>query len=118
MGLHRILTCFDGYVTSRRRQSLFMQILSLNDFSDHIQHMFPVSVGDTRIILTLTELTELKGGLPGGRKPFSLIFRGPGQPLLPQAMYDFEHPLHGVIPIFIVPLEANADGVTYQAVFS
>jgi hypothetical protein len=95
-----------------------MQTLSLADFSDYNQHPFPVSAGGARITLTLTQVTEVKGGIPGGRKPFSLIFRGPAQPLLPQAMYDFEHPLHGVTPIFIVPLAADADGVTYEAVFS
>jgi hypothetical protein len=95
-----------------------MQTLSLTDFSDHIQHPFPVSVDGTRIILTLTQVTALKGGLPEGRKPFSVVLRGPAHPLLPQGMYDFEHPLHGVISIFIVPVGADADGVTYEAVFS
>ena len=90
----------------------------MTDFSDYIQHLFPVSAGGARFSLTLTNVTELKGGVPGGRKPFSLIFRGPAQPLLPQAMYDFEHPLHGVLPIFIVPLSADSEGVTYEAVFS
>ena len=95
-----------------------MQTFSLTDFSDYTGHPFPVSVGGARILLTLTQATEVKGGIPGGRKPFSLIFRGPAQPLLPQAIYDFEHPIHGVIPIFIVPLGTDADGVTYEAVFS
>ena len=51
-----------------------------------------------------------RGGDPGGRKPFSLTFRGPAQPLLAQAMYDVEHPVHGVIAIFIVPIAADAGG--------
>jgi hypothetical protein len=32
-------------------------------------------------------------------------------------MYDVEHPVHGVIAIFIVPIAADAGGVTYEAVF-
>jgi hypothetical protein len=95
-----------------------MQTLALTDFADHLQHPFPVSAGGTWVTMTLTQATALKGGLPGGRKPFSLTFRGPAQPLLPQAMYDFEHPLRGVISIFIVPVSADADGVTYEAVFA
>ena len=80
-----------------------MQALSLTDFSEHLHHPFPVSAGGTQMIMTLTGATALKGGLPGGRQPFSLTFRGPVQPLLRQATYDFDHPLHGVIAIFIVP---------------
>jgi len=95
-----------------------MPILSLTDFSNLLQHPFPVSAAGTRLVMTMTAAAAVSGGLPGGRKPFSLTFRGPLQPQLPQATYDFEHPVHGVIAIFIVPIAADADGVTYEAVFS
>jgi hypothetical protein len=94
-----------------------MQTLALTDFSDLLQHPFPVSAGSTRLVMTLTGAAPVSGGIPGGRKPFSLTFRGPAQPLLAQAMYDVEHPVHGVIAIFIVPIAADAGGVTYEAVF-
>jgi hypothetical protein len=94
-----------------------MPMLSLTDFADLLQHPFPVSAGGARLVVTLTGASAVSGGIPGGRKPFALTFRGPAQPLLPQAMYDVEHPVHGVIAIFIVPIAADADGVTYEAVF-
>jgi hypothetical protein len=94
-----------------------MQTLTLTDFSDLLQHPFPVSAGGARLVMTLTGATAVSGGIPGGRTPFSLTFRGPAQPLLPQAMYDVEHPVHGVIAIFIVPIAADAGGATYEAVF-
>ncbi len=52
------------------------------------------------------------------RPPFSLILRGPAAILLPQRLYRFEHGEMGQFDIFIVPVGANADGVTYEAVFT
>lgn len=49
---------------------------------------------------------------------FELMFRGPQQPLLPQATYRMTHPELGPLDVFIVPLESTADGTVYQAVFS
>jgi len=92
--------------------------LSLADFSDLIQHPFPIAAGNLRLLMTLTSATAVTGGMPGGRQPFVLTFRGPAQPILPQAMYDFEHPRHGMIAIFIVPIDGNAEGITYEAIFS
>lgn len=94
-----------------------MHTLSLADFSDLAKHSFPVVAGGARLMLTLTAATAVQGGRPGGREPFSLTFLGPTQPLLPQAMYEFEHPRHGRLAIFIVPIGAGAEGVTYEAVF-
>jgi len=99
-------------------QNFAMETVSLSDFSEHLQHPFPVTVGGTTLNLVLTEAKPTIGGLPRGREPFSLTFRGPAQPLLPQAMYDFQHPRHGVLAIFIVPIDADAQGTTYEAVFS
>lgn len=62
---------------------------------------------------------------PGGepvdptlRAPFSLLFRGPPEPILPQAIYALEHATLGVSEIFLVPLAPDADGTRYEAVFA
>lgn len=92
--------------------------LILNDFSDFLEHPFPVSAGELTLSLVLVETKEVPGGLPGGRQPFTLLFRGPARPRLPQATYDFDHPKHGALSIFIVPVGADAEGTLYEAVFS
>ena len=81
-----------------------METLALADFSDFIHHPFPVTAGGSKINLVLTEAKPVLGGRPGGREPFALTFRGPAQPILPQAMYEFQHPKHNVLAIFIVPV--------------
>lgn len=94
-----------------------MHDITLADFSDLVHREFPVTTPAGRIIMTLTAATPLPGGIPGGREPFSLTFRAPAQPLLPQSMYTFEHPSRGPLAIFIVPIGQDRDGVTYEAVF-
>jgi hypothetical protein len=94
--------------------------------------MFDQRVGDTFAIATesgqllaelveATPLTELSGrpiDTHRDRGPFSLVFLGPSEPVLPQAIYRFEHPELGAFEIFVVPIGRDESGVRYQAVFS
>ena len=95
-----------------------MRMLELADFSECIDRQFTIVAGEERLKLVLAEAVEAKGGRPGNRAPFSLIFRGPAEPLLPQATYNIEHPRLGPLDIFIVPIGKDEHGVRYQAIFS
>ena len=48
---------------------------------------------------------------------FRLLFRGPAQPLLPQATYSLKGSRR-TDEIFIVPVSADADAVLYEAIFA
>lgn len=53
------------------------------------------------------------------RQPFSLFFRGPLQPHLPQMTYTLTNPgFDEPLTIFLVPVGRNADGFEYEAVFT
>ena len=54
------------------------------------------------------------------RVPFSLVFEGPAQPLLPQATYGLVHPALGPEPLdmFLVPVARSPAGIRYEAVFN
>lgn len=69
---------------------------------------------------TLVEAQAL--GMPpvGGRQPFSLLFRGPSEPVLPQRIYGMAHEGAAVpaMEMFIVPVRASHDGIYYEAVFA
>jgi hypothetical protein len=62
------------------------------------------------------------GGQPPGpqaaRPPFSLVFRSPAAPILAQRIYRLEHPTLGTFDLFLVPLQPDADGARYEAVFA
>jgi hypothetical protein len=74
----------------------------------------------------LAEVTEYPASALGSfRAPFSVLFRGPIEPVMPQGIYRLEHEQLGTHEFFIVPLgpdEPSAPGqspaaMRYEAVF-
>jgi hypothetical protein len=55
------------------------------------------------------------------RAPFSVLFHGPMEPILPQAIYRLEHDEFGSIDLFLVPVgpdpSAGPAAMRYEAVF-
>ena len=85
---------------------------------------FAVRETDTDLVLVLEAATD--SGRPGAtlmadgsvRSQFSLIFRGPGDRPLAQAMYELSHDELGDFVLFLVPVGADAEGYRYEAVFT
>jgi hypothetical protein len=61
----------------------------------------------------LVEVTEIPRE-PGGRTPFSLVFKGGPNPPLEQRIYRVEHDGLGELDIFLVPIAVDR----YEAVFT
>jgi hypothetical protein len=49
---------------------------------------------------------------------FSLLFRGPLAPVLPQCIYRLTHDTLGSMEIFLVPVGPDGEGMQYEAVFN
>ncbi len=76
-----------------------------------------------RLELRLVELSEIGGPpKPGGRakrQAFSLMFKGPAQPVLGQGIRSLAHPDLGEHEVFLVPVGDDEDGsMLYEAVFT
>lgn len=91
--------------------------LTLSTFQPLIGDRFALDATAGEIAFVLESATPA-GTWPGGRDPFSLIFRGPPEPVLEQAIYRLAHAGLGVLEIFVVPIAGDADGVSYQAIFT
>ena len=91
--------------------------LTLATFEPLVGDRFDVEATPAPVAFTLVSATAA-GEWPGGRTPFSLVFLGPGEPLLPQATYALRHAVLGVLEIFLVPIARDADGVRYEAIFA
>ena len=52
------------------------------------------------------------------RTPFSVLFQGPMEILLPQAIYRFEHHEMEPFELFIVPIGPAQGGLLYEAIFT
>jgi hypothetical protein len=103
-----------------------LDALTHESFLPHVDTEFLVRLEpDPALRLTLLEAT-VTGRAPLGppgpsgarRLPFSLIFRGPRAPVLPQRIHRLEHAAMGPLDIFIVPIGPDATGMRYQAVFT
>ncbi len=97
---------------------------TLETFSGRIGERFRIDADESGVLeAELVEATAPAGaagspsGRPGGRNPFSLVFRGPAEPVLPQRTYRFEHETLGALDLFIVPIGPDESGMQYEAVF-
>jgi hypothetical protein len=98
--------------------------LTFDLFEGRVGESFEVSTdGVSAVTVELTEATE--SNEPGGsgphgeqRRQFSLEFRGPAGPVLPQATYRLEHGELGMLELFLVPIGPDADGMRYEAAFA
>jgi len=95
--------------------------LTEKEFSKHVNTKFRAQL-DAETTVDL-ELDEVKGypGHPGdqqGMERFSIYFKGPATPHLPQKLYTLQHDQMGEFEIFLVPLSRNDQGSRYEAVFN
>lgn len=75
--------------------------------------------GRVAVTFVLEQATVTGQSVPDAeRQPFSLVFRGPPEGVLPQGLYPLEHPELGALEIFLVPFSRADDGVRYEAVFA
>lgn len=95
-----------------------------DDFADRVGEQFRVGLDDGHeLVLVLAGVTvsaEAGGSGPDGatRQQFSLLFRGPAQPVLTQATWDLQHDEIGGLALFLVPLAPDAEGARYEAAFA
>ncbi len=72
---------------------------------------------------TLIEATPMGSRSDGSgavaqRDAFSIVFRSPAEPVLPQKIYTLEHAKLGRFELFLVPIGPDESGMRYEAVFN
>jgi hypothetical protein len=91
--------------------------LRIGDFTPHLDAIFDVQVAGGVVPMKLVKVHPAgDSGRAGGA--FSLIFAAPKGPWLPQGVYPVQHPVLGVMEIFLVPVGPASGGNGYQAVFT
>lgn len=95
--------------------STSLENLNAQLFHKHLRSKFKVQ-GTETIILELVDAVE--GSTSPQMELFSVYFRGPFTPRLPQQIHYLEHEELGVVEIFLTPVEADQKkGTTYESVF-
>ena len=90
--------------------------LTAGSFAAHTGAGYRVSAADGDSVAA--ELVEVQrhGAAPGGES-FSLLFQLPVA-AFEQGMYGVEHEAIGAFELFLVPVEAVAEGIVAEAVFN
>jgi hypothetical protein len=97
--------------------------LTATDFAPAVGDTFVLEADDAgRVGLELIESRLHEPDAPaesadGKRAPFTLTFRGPVEPVLPQRIYQVEHKSLQPLEIFVVPIARDDHGTIYEAVF-
>jgi len=97
--------------------------LTCADFAGRVGETFDLTADGAAVhpveLVEAAESTEIGGQGPDGqtRNQFSLVFRGPASPLLPQGTYVLTHAELGELALFLVPIGAEPEGVRYEAAF-
>lgn len=96
--------------------------LTVREFTGQIGKTFRLTLADSPAVdLVLVEARDLSlasSAPEAKRAPFSLVFRSPKGPVLPQRIYSLENETLGRLEIFLVPIGADANGVQYEAIFN
>ena len=96
-----------------------LQDLTPAAFEEHLGTPFRIHFGGEAPLAVVLYEVKLLEAHPGPRsQPFSLYFRGPYPPVLPQQIYRLEHDRMGTLEIFLVPIGPDAQGMRYEAVFN
>src|SRR5687767_4375206 len=91
-----------------------LEKLTRDIFARHLNTHF--QVGDEATHSAALELVEANA--TPGYEAFSIVFRGPSDPLLPQGMRRFRHDAIGTFDLFTVPIRRDQHGLYYEAVFN
>ena len=95
-------------------------VLTEEEFSKHVNTKFHTLDAGTELDLELAEVKGYrhKATEHEGMERFSVYFKGPEAPLLPQKTYTLQHAQMGEFEIFLVPISPNDQGSRYEAVFN
>lgn len=98
---------------------------SASTFSPYLNQKFRMHIGPAEVMeIDLAEISDAPPAVAkaaaayGRRAPFSLFFRGPLRPLMPQRIYTLEHAELGRFDLFLVPIGPDGTGMRYEAVFN
>ena len=101
-----------------------LEKFTIATFADRVGETFRICPDETQTVATeLVDVTDLSARAGPEvahypRAPFSIVFRGPMSPILPQRIYRLEHDEIGTFELFLVPIGLDREGMRYEAVFA
>ena len=101
-----------------------LETLTVETFAPQRGSTFAIVLDDATTLDAELETVTPAGEQPldaarsaGLREPFSIVLRGPSDPVLPQGIYRLKHAELGELELFLVPVAQDESGTRYEAVF-
>ncbi len=100
--------------------SEMLEHLTSQEFSACLNQKFVIHLESAeKLEVDLIQVEDLGDAAESKRRrPFSVIFRGAPEYVLPQQIYPIEHPKMGTLELFIVPIGPDDVGMRFEAVFA
>lgn len=93
--------------------------LTADDFACYLGRTVLPDGRAPEMVLDRIDRREFPGWEGVARKPFSLIFRGPRRPILPEGLYPIAIAEGPILALYIIPILTTAgDHQEYQVVFN
>ena len=103
-------------------RTIMLDKVTVSRFRECLGTTFRLRSEAGQVDLELIEASSLgvEAREPGtsNRQAFSILFRGPAEPVLPQQIHALEHAALGRLDLFLVPIGPDAKGMRYEAVFN
>jgi hypothetical protein len=94
-----------------------LETFTLETFAGRVNSTFRLAQDSSEPVeLELVEANDV-GSTPR-QTQFSIVFRGPHNPLLAQSIYRIEHDEMGTFDLFLVPIKKDQAGTYYEAIFN
>lgn len=97
--------------------SIDLSKATMADFEAFRDKPIRLTVNGESMALAITEVTPVSGPEREGGA-FSVVFRGPAEPVVEQAIHHIEIENAGETALFIVPLGPDGTGMLYEAIFN
>jgi hypothetical protein len=89
-------------------------------FEPHLHETFRAETTPDPVDLELDEVEVHPGGPTPGttRQPFTLIFLGPKDRLLPEGLRTLSHDGLGEVALYLIPILSAGERQAYQSIFN
>jgi hypothetical protein len=92
--------------------------LDLDTCSTWLGDVFLVAYEDGQLEFTLIEAEPLRVQVEPSSSGFSLLFRGPAEPVFQQCVIPLRHADAGRLGLFVVPIRQEPEGTVYEAIIN
>jgi hypothetical protein len=96
-----------------------LETLRAADFETLPERRLHVVFGDVETALEIIDIQKLPQNALRSVPPFALLLRDNGTRVArPQDTYLYQHPVHGQLALFTVPIGPDAHGMRYEIIFN